>query len=291
MGQGASSHFLPGHTSPTRTRSWSLPPPFLTSGELRTASCWWFQDYHQFLPQVRPRHRLRRIYLFLLIQQIREVPKGLWGNCSEGVVGNCNRDGVPEWLEDFTENLEIAAVLAPADISQDSDPECLTKVGPRKHSIETHFPTDQNCEVCKRTKMTRARCRRRTWNSVIRAQKFGDLITADHKVLDEGGESRNNHRYAVVVQDLATQWIQSYPCKTKTTQKMDKSLRKFLEPSEKPIVIYTDNSVEFGKSCEDFIMESSYYHTPPIRDEWDCRKSSTQSQGRDVCCTIALRLE
>ena len=37
-------------------------------------------------------------------------------------------------------------------------------------------------------------------------------ITADHKVLSEGCESRDNHRYAVVVQDLATQWIQSYPC-------------------------------------------------------------------------------
>ena len=37
----------------------------------------------------------------------------------------------------------------------------------------------------------------------------GHLITANHKVLSEGCESRNNHRYAVVVQDLATQWIQS----------------------------------------------------------------------------------
>ena len=31
---------------------------------------------------------------------------------------------------------------------------------------------------------------------------------ADHKVLSEGCESRHNHRYAVVVQDLATQQIQ-----------------------------------------------------------------------------------
>ena len=37
---------------------------------------------------------------------------------------------------------------------------------------------------------------------------MNDLITADHKVLSEGCESRNNHRYAVLVQDLATQWIQ-----------------------------------------------------------------------------------
>ena len=64
-------------------------------------------------------------------------------------------------------------------------------------------------------------------------------------------ESRKNHRYAVVVQDLATQWIQSYPCKTKTSQETQRSLQKFLEPDWKPKVIYTDNSLEFGKSCED----------------------------------------
>ena len=72
---------------------------------------------------------------------------------------------------------------------------------------------------------------------------FGDLITADHKVLSDNCESRNNHRYAVVVQDLATQWIQAYPCKNKTSQETQRSLQKFLEPERKPKVIYTDNSL------------------------------------------------
>ena len=36
--------------------------------------------------------------------------------------------------------------------------------------------------------------------AVPRAENFGDLMTADHKVLSEGCESRNNHRYAIVVQ-------------------------------------------------------------------------------------------
>ena len=85
-----------------------------------------------------------------------------------------------------------------------------------------------------------------------RAGNFSDLITADHKVLSEGCESRNNHGYAVVVLDLATQWIQSYPCKTKTSQETQKSLQKFLEPTRKPKVIHTDNSLEFGKSCEEY---------------------------------------
>ena len=47
-------------------------------------------------------------------------------------------------------------------------------------------------------------------------------------------------------------WIQSYPCKTKTSEDTQRSLQKFLEPNRNPKVIYTDNSLEFGKACEDF---------------------------------------
>ena len=86
--------------------------------------------------------------------------------------------------------------------------------------------------------------------SIPRSAKFGHLTTADHKVLNEGSESRNNHRYAVVVQDLATQWIQSYLCKNKNSQETEKAPRKFLEPSHKPKVIEMDNSLEFGKSSK-----------------------------------------
>ena len=98
-----------------------------------------------------------------------------------------------------------------------------------------------------------------------RAENVGDLITADHRVLSEESESRNNHRYAVVVQYLATHSLQSYPCKAKTSQETKKNLMKFLEPSRKPKVIYTDNSLEFGRSCE----ELSWNHctSTPHRSE------------------------
>ena len=136
-----------------------------------------------------------------------------------------------------------------------------------KHSVYTHFPKDRNCEICKRTKITRAPCRRRKSGAVPRADNFGDLITADHKVLSEGCESRNNHRYAVVVQDLATQWIQAYPCKTKTSQETQRSLQKFLEPDSNPKVIYTDNSLEFRKSCKD--LSWNHCTSTPHRSETD----------------------
>ena len=79
-------------------------------------------------------------------------------------------------------------------------------------------------------------------------QKYGGLKTAEHKVLNEGRESRNNNRYAVVVPVLATQWN---PCQTKTSQETEKTLRKILKPSQKPKVIHTYNLLEFGKYCEE----------------------------------------
>ena len=76
--------------------------------------------------------------------------------------------------------------------------------------------------VCLRTKITKAPCRRRADEVLLCAEKFGALITADHKVLNEGCESRDDHWSAVVAQDLATQWIQSYPCETKSPHETEK---------------------------------------------------------------------
>ena len=94
---------------------------------------------------------------------------------------------------------------------------------------------------------------------------FYSHFPKDPKVLSEGSESLNNHRYAVVVQDLATRWIQAYPCKTKTSQETQRSLQKFLELNRKPKVIHTDNSLQFGCSCE----ELSWNHctSTPHRSE------------------------
>ena len=91
---------------------------------------------------------------------------------------------------------------AHASSSHEASLEAITKrredLG--KHNVHTHFPKDRNCEICKRTKITRAPCRRRKGEAVPRAVNFGDLITADYKVLSDNCESRDNHRYAVVVQ-------------------------------------------------------------------------------------------
>ena len=148
--------------------------------------------------------------------------------------------------------------------TQDSDSEVVRK----RHRGSAQFkPTSRKTQIARSAREQRLQglCRKRTDDAVPRIENFGDLIIADHEVLNEEGDSRNNHRHAVVGQDLATQRIQSYPCKTNTSQETQRSSRKFLEPSEKFKVICVRNPLEFGKACED----SSWNHcaSTPHRPE------------------------
>ena len=168
---------------------------------------------------------------------------------------------IPEWLQEFREILVDDEIPAYGDSHASSSHEAsFEPIFKRREDLGKH--KDRNCEICKRT---RAPCRKRSSGAVPCAENFGDLITADHKVLSDNCESRNNHRYAVVVQDSATQWIQAYPCKTKTSQETQRSLQKFLEPDRNPKVIYTDNSLEFGKACED--LSWNHCTSTPHRSE------------------------
>ena len=173
-------------------------------------------------------------------------------------LGNlCDDPEIPEWLQEFRENLVDDEIpLQGGSHASSSHEASLEPITKRSEDLgNTMFILiSLKTEIARSAsgpKFTRAPCRRRKGEAVPRADNFCDLITADHKVLSDNCESRNNHRYAVVLQDLATQWIQAYPCKNKTSQETQRSLQKFLEPERKPKVIYTDNSLEFGKACED----------------------------------------
>ena len=101
--------------------------------------------------------------------------------------------------------------------------------------------------------------------AVPRAEKFGDLITADHKVLGDNCESRNNHRYAVVVQDLATQWIQAYPCKNKNFTRNPEACKSSWSPIGILKSFTLTIPLEFGKACED--LSWNHCTSTPHRSE------------------------
>ena len=108
--------------------------------------------------------------------------------------------------------------------------------------------------------MTRAVCRTRTGDAVPRTEKFGDLKTADHKFLSEHCESQKQSPSC----SRGTRFGHSMDT---ISQEMVKSLRKFLEPSEKPNVTNTDNSLEFGKACEELSWNAVLWNSAnPVKN-------------------------
>ena len=122
--------------------------------------------------------------------QANKIPKT---NKKETTIerGNPLCSDITEWLQQFRENLVDDEIPFQGGSHASSSHEVsLEPISKRsedlgKHSVKTHFPKDRNCEICQRTKITRAPCRRRNGRAVLRAENFGDLITADHKVLYE----------------------------------------------------------------------------------------------------------
>ena len=123
----------------------------------------------------------------------------------------------------------------------------------------------------------RAICRRNSQSHIHRATNFGDVMTAEHKVVNDEGESRNNQRFAIVVQDLATQWILSYPCKTRTSHETGRNLRNVVDPEENPR-LYTQtirwNLEKLVKTVNGTIVRP---HSS-AGDKRNCRKISKKSQ-------------
>ena len=85
---------------------------------------------------------------------------------------------IPERLQEFGANLVDDRVPECRDshASSSHEPSLETTLARSadlgKHSVYSHFPKDRNCEICQRTKITRAPSRRRIGGAVPRADIF-----------------------------------------------------------------------------------------------------------------------
>ena len=117
--------------------------------------------------------------------------------------------------------------------------------------------------------LQRLLCRRRNGEAVPRAVNFGDLITADHKVLSDNCESRNNHRYAVVVHRIQLlNGSRRIRAKTKTSQK---KLTEACKSSWSPRGSQKSFTLTIPWNSEKLVKISSWNHctSTPHRSETD----------------------
>ena len=141
-------------------------------------------------------------------------------------------------VQEFRENLVDESVLAesrenPSREHRDTTSSSLevpmelrakVESGSGKHSVCTHIPKDPHCDICLKTKITRASCRRRAGTVVPRARNIGDLITADHKFLSEESD-------IIDVQSWYKIWQLSGYNPTRVKQKLLRKPRRALRSS------------------------------------------------------------
>ena len=126
--------------------------------------------------------------------------------------------------------------------TQDSEPEVpllaqtSNAKATSKRNLFTHMPKDPNCESCKMTNTLRAKFQKRLEmrrDDVANPIQFGEVVTADHKVLSEDNESMMQRRYADTGARFSD-WNQSCPIMSKSVDETKTSLQQFLLPSTRP---------------------------------------------------------
>ena len=127
--------------------------------------------------------------------------------------------------------------------------------------------------------MKRAPCRRRIGGAVPRGENFGDLIKADHKIL-QGCHSR--HTPSIRWESTR----QSYPCKTKISEETEKRLQNWSRRGN--LKSLHKRFPRIWQILWRSLLESLHVNTTQITNTWDCWDSRAQSKRRDICCIVAI---
>ena len=85
--------------------------------------------------------------------------------------GNPCDSKIPEWLQEFRENLVDDEIPLQQDSHASSSHEVSSEPTTKrredlgKHNVHTHFPKDRNCEICQRTKNYKGPMQKTQWRS------------------------------------------------------------------------------------------------------------------------------
>ena len=102
---------------------------------------------------------------------------------------------IPEWLQEFRENLVDDEIPLQGDSHASSSREVsLEPITKRredlgKHNVYTHFSKKTEIARSVKDQNYKGSVQKTQWRSRTSSRKFGDLITADHKVLSDKCES------------------------------------------------------------------------------------------------------
>ena len=121
----------------------------------------------------------------------------------------------------------------------------------------THTPKDSRCPICMKCRAQRKQCRRiktsvREEAGIAPPKKFGDIITGDHIIIaDDEAAGRHHEKSSLAVLDRGTGGIGNFPTQKHTKEATKKALQKFVGPTDKVALFYTDGAGELGTAADE----------------------------------------
>ena len=204
-------------------------------------------------------------HILLVVPDVQATPhqtKALDNRKRPQAVGGHERTELPEWLQPFTHGLIKAIFKFDRRISSRRGHTTSSNCSFRSPSSKTSFqqiwrvaqfihPLSHRPELrCMRTHERDESVMQKNSGRSGGQNKYCWKIRGYDNSGPQGSQwrSRLHHRYAVAVQDLATQWIQSYPCNREVPDTAYVQ-KKTQDPR-------TDNFLELIEACEELQLES-----------------------------------
>lgn len=116
----------------------------------------------------------------------------------------------------------------------------------------THLPKNPHCIWCQRAKTIAKKKNKQGKPSVIKSEKFGDVITMDHLISsDTGSKGINEESVGLAISDLGTGFVDLYPDSSKSWPGVVKAVTNFVGSNNKVKLIYSDNAPELVRAMEE----------------------------------------
>ena len=207
--------------------------------------------------------------------------------------GDLVHSDIPEWLQEFRENLVDDRVPEYRDSHASSSHELSLEPTPArsadlgKHSVYTQFPKDRNCEICQRTKITRAPVQKTHWRKPCLVQKI--LVIWLQQITQSSQWRLWISKQSSTCSRGAGLGHLMDPVISVQNKNFSGNTKELGAPNRKPEVIVHWQFIGIWQSLWRSLLESLYVDTTQIGNKWDCWESSAQSERRYICSIVAIR--
>ena len=115
----------------------------------------------------------------------------------------------------------------------------------------THLPKNPYCNACNRAKMFKATARSGNTDPIDKPKRWGDKVTADTMfATNDKSAGINAARYAMVIYDLYSGWLEFSAQAKKSAAKAKQALKRF-DPTSRIKSFYCDNAPELIQAARD----------------------------------------